>query len=65
MNKFSFINELVVSFNGNEVGKLKLQNNTIYFQYHRDWIKNGFSISPFKILLNEKILNLNKMIYLF
>ncbi len=55
MNKLISINELLVSFNDVEVGKLKLQNNNIYFQYHKDWIKNGFSISPFKIPLKEKI----------
>ena len=49
------INELTVLFNKKEVGKLSLKDNIIYFQYSNEWIKNGFTISPFKLPLTNDL----------
>lgn len=56
MNK---IKKLKVIFNEKKVGTLALLNkNKIYllaFQYDDEWIKNGFSISPFSLPLENKV----------
>ena len=56
MNK---IKKLEVIFNEKKVGTLALLNkNKIYllaFQYDDEWIKNGFSISPFSLPLENKV----------
>ncbi len=54
-NNFIFTNDLKVFFNKEEVGKLKIEDEIVYFQYHPDWIKKGFSISPFKLPLKNDI----------
>ena len=41
---------------GRYVGNLKkVENGKIAFWYEKDWIKNGFSISPFSLPLEEKV----------
>ena len=60
MNNFNFLNNLTVLFNNKEVGKLKIEDKIVYFQYHKDWIKNGFSISPIKLPLRKDIFVFNK-----
>ena len=56
MNK---IKKLEVIFNEKKVGTLALLNkNKIYllaFQYDDEWIKNGFSINPFSLPLENKV----------
>lgn len=50
------IEELIVKFNNREVGILKLlKDERIAFQYSEDWIKEGFSISPFSLPLEDKV----------
>ena len=60
MSNFIFLDQLTVLFNNIEVGKLKIVDDIVYFQYHKDWIKNGFSISPFKLPLKEQVFIFNK-----
>lgn len=55
MSNFNFIDELIVLFNNKEVGKLKIEDGLIYFKYHHNWLKNGFSISPFKLPLKDQV----------
>lgn len=56
MNK---IKKLEVIFNGKKVGTLALLNKSkidlLAFQYDDEWIKNGFSISPFSLPLENKV----------
>lgn len=56
MNK---IKKLEVIFNGKKVGTLALLNKNkidlLAFQYDDEWIKNGFSISPFSLPLENKV----------
>lgn len=50
------IKKLNVKYNGKVVGYLaELKNGSIAFQYDSEWIKNGFSISPFSLPLTDKI----------
>ena len=38
------------------VGRLALtSNNLCAFEYDRNWLVNGFSISPFKLPLEKKV----------
>ena len=54
--KLEEIKKLNVRFNGKIVGYLaELKNGSIAFQYDSEWIKNGFSISPFSLPLSDKI----------
>ena len=56
MNK---IKKLEVIFNEKKVGTLALLNkdkiDLLVFQYDDEWIKNGFSISPFSLPLENKV----------
>lgn len=56
MNK---IKKLEVIFNGKKIGTLALLNKNkidlLAFQYDDEWIKNGFSISPFSLPLENKV----------
>ena len=56
MNK---IKKLEVIFNEKKVGTLALLNKNkidlLVFQYDDEWIKNGFSISPFSLPLENKV----------
>jgi serine/threonine-protein kinase HipA len=54
---------LNVFFNNNPVGKLIEYNNQISFSYDKDWINNGFSISPFLLPLKEGIFSPNEHAY--
>lgn len=48
--------KLLVKYNDKIVGYLvELENGQIAFQYSEEWIKNGFSISPFSLPLSNKI----------
>ena len=50
------VRKLTVKYNGRIVGYLAhLENDSIAFQYDDEWIKNGFSISPFSLPLSNKI----------
>ena len=50
------IKRVVVKYNGAVVGYLQeFENRKIAFQYDEDWLKNGFSISPFSLPLTEKV----------
>lgn len=50
------ISRLTVKFNGTVVGWLaELKTGNIAFQYNDDWLKNGFSISPFSLPLEKKV----------
>ena len=50
------VKKLKVKYNDMIVGYLaELDNGQIAFQYDEFWIKNGFSISPFSLPLNDKI----------
>lgn len=47
---------LMVKYNGQTVGYLKqLENNRIAFQYDDEWIRIGFSISPFSLPLSKEV----------
>lgn len=56
MNK---IKKLEIIFNEKKVGTLALLNKSkidlLAFQYDDEWIKNGFSISPFSLPLENKV----------
>lgn len=50
------IKRLIVKYNDKVVGYLEeLPNKKIGFQYDLDWIKNGFSISPFHLPLTNQV----------
>lgn len=50
------IKKLTVLYNQKKVGYLALLDNIkIGFQYDEDWLKDGFSISPFSLPLTNKI----------
>ena len=50
------IKKLIVKYNDKLVGYLQeLDNKKVAFQYDEEWIKNGFSISPFSLPLNNKV----------
>jgi len=38
-----------------DVGELVINNKTIYFRYHLDFIKNGLNISPIRLPLDNEI----------
>lgn len=50
-------NKLVtVIYRGQVVGRLALtSDNLCAFEYDRDWLTNGFSVSPFKLPLEKKV----------
>lgn len=50
------LNKLDVFFHGRPVGTMALyQNRLAAFEYHDEWIKDGFSISPFSLPLEKKV----------
>ena len=50
------VKKLTVKYNGRIVGYLaEVQENQIAFQYDNEWLKTGFSISPFSLPLENKI----------
>jgi serine/threonine-protein kinase HipA len=50
------VKRLIVKYNDNIVGYLEeLPNKKIGFQYDLDWIKNGFSVSPFHLPLTNQV----------
>jgi len=55
------ITALTVLYRHQKVGRLKYSGDKkIYFQYDKDWLRNGFSISPISLPLEEKIFISNK-----
>lgn len=52
----SQVKRLTVKYNGRIVGYLQeLMNKQIGFQYDKDWLDSGFSLSPFSLPLNDKV----------
>lgn len=50
------INKLFVRYNGKLVGTMALYKNTLAaFEYDKDWLADGFSISPFSLPLEKKV----------
>lgn len=50
------INSLKVKYKGRTVGLLAITNDKkVAFSYEDDWLKNGFSISPFSLPLENKV----------
>ena len=50
------VKKLVVKYNSTIVGYLaELEDNKIGFQYDEEWVKTGFSISPFSLPLSNKV----------
>lgn len=50
------VQRLLVKLNNNTVGYLEaLTNQKIVFQYAEEWVKRGFSISPFSLPLSDKV----------
>lgn len=50
------VQRLVVKLNEKNVGYLEaLPNHKIAFQYAEEWVKKGFSISPFSLPLSDKV----------
>lgn len=50
------IKNLNVSYHNRKVGKLALyQKYLTAFEYDRDWLENGFSISPFSLPLRKGV----------
>lgn len=50
-------NKLIVYYDNRKVGTLALSNVTqkVAFQYDEEWLKNGFSISPFSLPLKKDV----------
>lgn len=58
MNLKKAPNRLIVTYHGKEVGTLALspdKKNRCIFQYSRQWLSTGFSISPLQMPLKESI----------
>ena len=50
------IKALDVLFEGQKVGKLALTpSRTAAFQYDREWLVNGFSVSPISLPLTDEV----------
>ena len=50
------VKKLIVKYNNMVVGYLaELEDLSIAFQYDENWIKTGFSISPFSLPLSDKV----------
>ena len=47
---------LDVFYRGKQVGTLAMTGDRrVVFQYSRDWLRDGFSISPLSLPLNEEV----------
>lgn len=58
------INNLTVKYHDRAVGTLaETTEGMCAFQYDREWLENGFSISPFSLPLNEKVFVQKKDIF--
>ncbi len=59
MNRNNFrlgLNSLKVKYKGRNVGLLAItKDKKVAFSYDEDWLKNGFSISPFSLPLENKV----------
>ena len=51
------VNKLIVTYHSRSVGTLSMtpDNRLCAFQYDREWLANGFSISPLDILIVKSI----------
>lgn len=50
------VNKIEVFAHKKKVGTLALsKSKQIIFQYDEDWVKNGFSLNPFKLPLSDRI----------
>lgn len=49
------INKLLVKYHNRLVGTLANKNEKVFFQYDKTWLKNGFSLNPFKLPLNDQL----------
>lgn len=50
------VKNVVVKYNGAAVGVLvQLDSNKIAFQYDKNCLKNGFTISPFSLPLESRV----------
>ncbi|MGN1227493.1 MAG: HipA N-terminal domain-containing protein, partial [Christensenellales bacterium] len=50
------VGKLIVKYNGKVVGCLaELKDKRIAFQYNKEWIESGFSISPFSLPLTSDV----------
>ena len=58
------IQKVIVKYNNKIVGYLiEMEDKKIAFQYDEEWIKSGFSISPFSLPLTNKIYINQKQIF--
>lgn len=57
------INKLEIFYHSKKVGTLIYQNHISNFQYDKEWLNNGFSISPFSLPLNDKIFTPTELIF--
>ena len=57
------LKKLIVKYNGKTVGYLAEIEDKIAFQYDDEWVKNGFSISPFSLPLDDEIYKDGKPIF--
>lgn len=58
------IKKLIVKYNSSIVGYLvETSNESIAFQYDSEWLKNGFSISPFSLPLTSEVFINKKMTF--
>lgn len=49
-------NKIIVRYNGKLVGTMALYKNSIAaFEYDREWLNDGFSISPFSLPLEKRV----------
>ena len=50
------LKSLRVKYHGRAVGILAINNNgKVVFSYDKNWLTNGFSISPFSLPLEDKV----------
>lgn len=57
------ISKLKVKYRSRDVGTLEALNGEILFQYEEGWIKDGFSLSPFSLPLEEKVFRNPKSLF--
>jgi len=56
-------NKIDVYYNKQLVGTIAKYNNKYLFQYDAEWLKNGFSISPFSLPLKDSLFIPNDMTF--